>query len=94
MESQIKNIHNQISYQVEVLGNHKNLLTLTYEELTDGDKDIKNLNNDISNKICEFLNVDVEDMYSTTMKVNSSKYEKYISNWDDLKQLKDMLVYE
>ena len=72
----------------------RNLLTLTYEELTQGDKDVKNLSSEISDKICKFLNVNVENMYSTTMKVNNSSYEKYISNWDDLKSLKEMLVYE
>ena len=94
VKSQIENIHTQITNQTEVLGNHKNLLTLTYEELTQGDKDVKNLSSEISDKICKFLNVNVENMYSTTMKVNNSSYEKYISNWDDLKSLKEMLVYE
>lgn len=94
VEENMKNIHSQIQHQMDVLGNHTNLLTLTYEDLSGGDKNVEDLNSDISKNICKFLDVDFEDMYSTTIKVNNSNYEKYISNWDNLKQLKDMLVYE
>ena len=65
------------------------ILNLTYEELTKNDKDINDLDSTISKKICNFLDVNFEDMYPTTMKVNNSSYEKYISNWDELKELKE-----
>ena len=84
-------IHQQVQSQIDVLGSHPNVLTLTYEELTKNNKDIKNLDNNLCNKICKFLNVDIENMYSTTMKVNNSQYEKYISNWKELSKLKQML---
>ena len=86
----VKIIKQKVDDQILILGNHKNVLTLTYEELTENDKDVKNLDSNISEKICKFLGVNVEDMYATTMKVNNSKYEKYISNWDELKELKEI----
>lgn len=84
-------IHKQITDQINVLGNHPNVLTLTYEELTQNNKDIKNLDTGICKKLCDFLGVNTEDMYPTTMKVNDSRYEKYISNWEELKQLEQMI---
>jgi len=80
-------IQNQIKQENQTLGNHENVLNLTYEELTKNNKDVNNLDSTISEKICNFLGVDFEDMYPTTMKVNDSRYEKYISNWDEIKNL-------
>tara|TARA_Y100001938_G_C8035738_1_gene403223 strand:- start:283 stop:987 length:705 start_codon:yes stop_codon:yes gene_type:complete len=82
------NIQNKIKQESQTLGNHKNVLNLTYEELTKNDKDVNNLDSTISEKICNFLDVDFEDMYPTTMKVNNSSYDKYISNWNELSKLK------
>ena len=84
-------IHQLVQDQINILGSHPNVLTLTYEELTENNKDIKILNSSLCNKICNFLGVEVKDMYSTTMKVNNVNYEKYISNWGDLSKLKQML---
>lgn len=83
-------IHQQIHSQLQLLKNHSNVLTLTYEQITSNDTDVKQLNNTICNDICNFLNVDFHNMYPTTMKVNNSNYEKYISNWDELKQIKQI----
>ena len=64
-------IHQLVQDQINILGSHPNVLTLTYEELTENNKDIKILNSSLCNKICNFLGVEVKDMYSTTMKVNN-----------------------
>ena len=88
----MKNIHKEVNNELQILGTHKNVLTLTYEELTSNDTDIKYLDNNLSNKICNFLEVDNHEMYATTMKVNNSNYEKYISNWHELKPLKQMIT--
>ncbi len=87
-------IKQQIDDQNRFLGNHKNVLNLSYEDLTKNDKDVKDLDSSISKKICNFLDVDFEDMYATTMKVNDSRYEKYISNWDELKQLSEVSMFQ
>ena len=87
-------IREQINNQSRFLANNKNVLTLTYEELTKNDEDVKNLDSNISKKICNFLDVDFEDMYPTTMKVNDSRYEKYISNWGDIKELNEISVLQ
>lgn len=84
-------IHQQVNDQLDILRDHTNVLTLTYEELTSNDTDIKKLDTSFSNKICNFLEVEPYEMYTSTMKVNNSKYEKYVSNWDELKQLKKMI---
>lgn len=85
------NIHKLVQNQLNILGLHPNVLTLTYEELTENNKDVKILNENLSNRICKFLGVDIKKMHSTTMKVNDSKYEKYISNWEELSKLKQLL---
>ena len=89
--SSMQQIHQQVTSQLNMLSNHKNVLTLTYEELTSDDNDVKNLDISLCDTICKFLNVKSHNMYATTMKVNNSQYEKYISNWEDLSQLKQMI---
>ena len=94
VEKWMKKIKQKIDDQTRFLGNHKNVLNLSYEDLTKNDKDVKDLDSSISKKICNFLDVDFEDMYATTMKVNDSRYEKYISNWDELKQLSEVSMFQ
>ena len=92
-------IKKQIDDQNRFLENNKNVLSLTYEELTQNDKDIKDLDSNITVNNTEsifsnFLEVDFEDMYPTTMKVNDSRYEKYVSNWDEIKDLNEMIMFQ
>ncbi len=94
MVDEMASIKKQIDDQNRFLENNKNVLSLTYEELTQNDKDIKDLDSNISSKICDFLEVDFEDMYPTTMKVNDSRYEKYVSNWDEIKDLNEMIMFQ
>ena len=94
MVDEMASIKKQIDDQNRFLENNKNVLSLTYEELTQNDKDIKDLDSNISKKICDFLEVDFEDMYPTTMKVNDSRYEKYVSNWDEIKDLNEMIMFQ
>lgn len=90
VRSNMQYIHNQITTQLNLLMNYSNVLTLTYEELT-SDNDVTNLDENICKTICNFLDIEYENMYPTTMKVNDSNYEKYILNWNDLKDLKLMM---
>lgn len=61
-------------------------LTVYYEEITNG-KEVNKMPQKTSDKICSFLKVKKYPLKTSMKKVNPPNYEKYIINWNSIKNL-------
>lgn len=101
---EMKSIEKKYQQYYNKLKNHKNLITLKYEEIigrTEGDKgetqkfgafnlksDMKTyIPMDISEKICNFLDVEPMELYCNVTKKNSPDPWDYIENKDEIKRV-------
>jgi len=67
-----------------------NVLTLYYEDIIDKtqtDTTLATMPEKKCKKLCKFLDISYAPMTSDRIKVNSSDYESYIKNWNQIKKL-------
>lgn len=65
------------------LVNHLNILSINYEDMIGS----KGLNNDISNKISSFFQINDQSYASNQVKMNSSNLKNLITNYDELEEV-------
>lgn len=79
--------------QEVVLWNNKlkdQALTIYYEDMC-SDQEISEMPIEVSNKICNFLNIKTSRLTSKLKKVNSSNYEEFIVNYKEIRNINDEL---